>query len=454
MSPMGALINVGQHLYQRHQDGCPKSRGGVRCRCTDGFPKYVAKIGTGSGKNGTQRNLQRTFPTQKQAEAWIAERKRQKREGTLSALDRTLGSYLDEYERELDTGKAKSRSGTPLKPGSLREYRKAIGTLRLEVGDLLARPVDLVTPSDVQIAVDRLATSRAERTVEKVITPLRTIFNRLERLSIIDSSPMSKVVVPKDPPRVEPLQDVDPRAAYVLIQTLPARERAFLGTCLLAGLRPSEVQALRWRDVDFEDGVIHVLRGVSGGTLTTPKTQAGIRRVVLLDSLKGEILAWRQWVEAHREGGWLDQDALVFSREGDPHTPVSVHTVTKRARNSVTSQEWELIKPRSGRHIWVSANVAGGVDLVESMRSTGHTSPKVHLDTYGRQVAGRNDAVREAVGEQFGARLLSHDEAEEEAWVFWHEVLDAENWELVQRAENDGGGYVVQENPEFRAWGR
>ncbi len=447
MSRMGTLINVAEHLYQRHQDSCPKSRGGSRCRCGEGFPRFVVKIGEGSGKHGTQRNQQRTFDTQRQAELWLADRTRQKRQGTLSALDRTIGSYLDEYETDLESGKAKSRGGTPLKPGSVKIYLQSIVTLRKETPDLLSRPIDLVSPIDVQIAIDRLAGSRAERTVEKIITPLRTVFNRLERLGLIDSSPMGKILVPKDPPRSDRLDEVDPRAAYLVIQTLSCRERAFLSICALAGMRPSEAQALRWFDIDMEAGVINVSRGYSGGALTTPKTVSAIRRIVLLDALRSEVEDWRGWVSENRDAAWLDDDALIFAREGDPNTPVTVLTVKQQARRQVSLEDWEIIKPRSGRRIWVSANSAGGVDLVESMRSTGHTSPKVHLDTYGRQVAGQGDFVRSAVGEQFGPRIPSHDAAELEAWELWQEILDDENEQLAASAEVNGGGFTVRENP-------
>jgi integrase len=207
---------------------------------------------------------------------------------------------------------------------------------------------------------------------------------------------MRRIVVPKDPPRSDALNEVDPKAAYATVQTLPPRERALLATCLLAGMRPSEVQALRRCDVDQENGRINVTRGYSGTTLTTPKTAAGIRRVGLLDSLSAEIRIWREWVTEHRDARWLEEEALIFAREGDPHTPVTRLTIAQMAKRHVSLEEWEAIKPRSGRHLWVSANIAGGVDLVESMRSTGHTSPKVHLDTYGRQVAGKSAAVRDA----------------------------------------------------------
>jgi integrase len=407
-------------------------------------------MGTGSGRSGTQRNLQRTFPTLREAEAWLVDRKRQKREGSLSSLDRTLGSYIDEYEEELESGRAKARSGQPLKPGSVREYRKAVGILRAEASDLLARPVDLVTPSEIQAAVDHLSRTRAERTVEKVITPLRTIFNRLERLGIIGSSPMSRIVVPKDAPRIEPLDEVDPRAAYRIVQTLPPRERAFLGACLLAGLRPAEVQALRWSDIDLERSVINVVRNLSAGEFTVPKTEGSIRRAPVAESLADEIRAWKEVVAATQPKEWLGDDSLVFAKQGDPLSPIDVHTITAHARRRVREEDWKIIQPRNCRHIYVSALQAGGVDLVESMRSTGHTSPKVHLDTYARQVAGRSEKTRTAVEEVFGKRLLSHDEAEDEAWQAWHEQLDVENRNLFGAAEAQGGGYTPRTQPRER----
>ena len=62
---------------------------------------------------------------------------------------------------------------------------------------------------------------------------------------------------------------------------------------LYTGLRRGELLALKWEDIDFENHVINVRQAVTYGgnqpKIKTPKTQAGNRKVALLDVLEAEL---------------------------------------------------------------------------------------------------------------------------------------------------------------------
>lgn len=72
--------------------------------------------------------------------------------------------------------------------------------------------------------------------------------------------------------------------------------RAMLATLTFAGLRISELLALRWRDVDLAAGWL---------TVGDSKTDAGRRRVKIRGALRDELLA----VRSRRT---IDQDAYMF----------------------------------------------------------------------------------------------------------------------------------------------
>ena len=60
------------------------------------------------------------------------------------------------------------------------------------------------------------------------------------------------------------------------------RGGTFVLIMLYCGLRPGEVAALTWRDIDYEHNVIHVRRALkSDGSVDLPKTSAGYRDVPL-----------------------------------------------------------------------------------------------------------------------------------------------------------------------------
>src|SRR5215218_496529 len=85
-----------------------------------------------------------------------------------------------------------------------------------------------------------------------------------------------------------------PDEAAELITALTEADRALWATALYSGLRRGELQALRWEDLDFERGLIRVVRGwdrVAGPI--EPKSRAGRRRVPLSASLRKHVVAHR-----------------------------------------------------------------------------------------------------------------------------------------------------------------
>jgi integrase len=82
--------------------------------------------------------------------------------------------------------------------------------------------------------------------------------------------------------------------AAELLDALPDGERALWATAFHAGLRIGELRALRFRDVEFDTGVIHVRAGwddVEGEQAT--KTSAGERMIPMVGRLRAELARHR-----------------------------------------------------------------------------------------------------------------------------------------------------------------
>ncbi len=97
---------------------------------------------------------------------------------------------------------------------------------------------------------------------------------------------------------------------------------------LLYGLRRGEVLGLRWRDVDEDDGELHVrqhIQRVPGELRVGPvKTAAGRRDLPLLDPAI-EVLELRRAAQAADRaelgGAWLDNGLVFTTRTGRPIEP-------------------------------------------------------------------------------------------------------------------------------------
>ena len=117
----------------------------------------------------------------------------------------------------------------------------------------------------------------------------------------------------------------------------------FLRLSTTAGLRPSEVSALRWLDLDLDLDAMTVTIPPDGSIVTAkslpqkyarkaPKSRHS-ERLLALDAATVELLhAHRARAErlAQQLGGRLDPQAYVFARTPDGRTPWRPDTVSKR----------------------------------------------------------------------------------------------------------------------------
>ena len=76
-------------------------------------------------------------------------------------------------------------------------------------------------------------------------------------------------------------------------------DKLYLGLSMYAGLRQGEIVALRWEDVDFDLGFIHVRRAIqyaakNVGTIKPPKTDNGVRDIPMMGQLRAILEALRK----------------------------------------------------------------------------------------------------------------------------------------------------------------
>jgi integrase len=172
---------------------------------------------------------------------------------------------------------------------------------------------------------------------------------------------------------------------------------------LFAGLRVSEVLALRWQDFDFDRKTVTVRMALeettAGGIVfKPPKTAAGVREVSLPDIVVETMHAVRRQQLEQRLALGLGRptgDVLVFSRfNGAPQSPHGL------------SKEWGIVAEGIGlgeitfhalRHSHVSQLVAAGIDVVKISKRLGHTSPTITLGVYAHLFAQRDDRSADAI---------------------------------------------------------
>jgi integrase len=365
-------------IVARHGRHCPASAGEA-CDCR---PAYQAQVYS----PGDRKTIRKTFRTLAAARAWRASSKSALQFGALRAPTRTrLAEAAEGWLLAAKAGVVRTRSGETYKPSALRAYEQvlrarvlpALGQLRLSE----------LSRTALQELVDQLiAEGLSPSSIRNTILPLRAIYRRALSRSEVLQNPTVGLSLPSSRERRERI--ARPAEARALIEALPKRDRALFATALYGGLRRGELQALRWQDVDFHEGVIHIERSWDERVgPVAPKSRAGRRRVPLSGPLRAYLAAHRLLV-ARRA------DELVFGQRGGARA-FCPEALVRRARKAWQEAKLSPIGLHECRHTYAAFMIAAGVNAKALSTYMGHSSITVTLDRYGHLMPG---SEREAAG--------------------------------------------------------
>jgi integrase len=172
--------------------------------------------------------------------------------------------------------------------------------LRLHVVPTLGtRPLQQITPTEIDALYTKLETRLSPRTVHHIHTVFGACLNAAVRKGLLISNPVK---------RAEPPSPGDSDAGQVLEQDqLAALFTGFRGlalypivaTAAFTGARRNEILALRWPDLDTSNKTLMIRRSLEetkahGVAFKEPKTSRGTRTIAIDDSLVELLSAERE----------------------------------------------------------------------------------------------------------------------------------------------------------------
>ena len=170
-----------------------------------------------------------------------------------------------------------------------------------------------------------------------------------------------------------------------------------------AGLRPGEMLALRWNDMDLEAGTLRINRALSDSEFAAPKTPRSRRKIELSDTARVALRAHRegQLEERMKKGGLWQDHGLVFpSTVGTPlsHRNVvrSFKALLKHADLPVGTRLYDL------RHTCATLLLNSNVHPKYVQELLGHASIAQTLDTYSHVLKGMDGGIGGAMDEALG----------------------------------------------------
>lgn len=229
-----------------------------------------------------------------------------------------------------------------------------------------AKPLEAITPDDIQAALVAAEDQAGSRQAQLVYTLLHAVFRRAVRSKHLRENPVEAV----DKPDHETQQGRAIEGAnWQRLAPIISGDVAF-ALMAFGGLRRGETLALRRADVDFSAGVLHVCRQRVrvGGQLVTapPKSAAGIRDVPISPELE-PILR-----EAVR---FLLPNALIV--------PIAPETLAHKWRDA--QRKAGITSPyrlHDLRHTYATRLVLAGVNIRVLQYAIGHADYQLTMKTY------------------------------------------------------------------------
>lgn len=148
---------------------------------------------------------------------------------------------------------------------------------------------------------------------------------------------------------------------------------------LMLGLRLGEVLALRWEDINFDEGWVFVRRSVyvqrSRFVFTSPKTQSSIRTIPLPKVLIKELKA----IKIHTKS-----EFVVCDKQGKPVIPRTYQYAFASLQKKAGIKNIKGF--HSLRHTFATNALQAGMDIKSIADIMGHKNPMITMTRYAHSM--------------------------------------------------------------------
>lgn len=302
---------------------------------------------------------------------YFPESPRAKKPSKQSALmEEMLQKQLELYEKQVANGK--------MSPATFRGYAKSIMGERMR--EWHGHKLTEVTPSALREWIsDMDCTSKA---IRNMLIPLRSVMEDALNDGLIESNPFDRIAL------VKLIRQTSKASDYVIRPFTQAEREAILGACrpdeqptfqfwFNTGLRPGELQALDWKNIDWEKATARIVQNQVAGVIKAPKTAAGIREVDLNTDAMDALRIQRSISQLKGDRVWLNPSTL------EPWATDA----------QVRKNAWLPIMKRSGisyrnpyqiRHTYASTLLTAGANPWYVAQQLGHEDVEMVFRTYGK----------------------------------------------------------------------
>ena len=368
---------------------------GTKRKRSEGVWELRAYVGR-DPVTGNPKQVSKTFNgSAREADEALRDLIEQQVPGRSDGAGATVGQLLDAWLSECER--------MDLSPTTLRVYRTQIEhTVRPALGSIKVQRLGAKDLDDLYRAMKEKGSS--PKTVRNHHALLSAALHQAVRWGWVRRNVAEMAKPPRVTQRVVRPPSVDAvRQIVVAAEERDPRLAPLVMMAALTGMRRGELCALRWSDLDLDEGQIEVARSVVlvPGGLGEKTTKTNRTRRVALDEVGLSVLRTHrarveEWARLADEE--LRPDAFIFSPYVDGSLPFRPDNVTNffiRVRDELKLPDVRL---HDLRHFTATQLIGAGVDVRTVAGRLGHTDPSMTLRVYSHALEERDRAAAAVMG--------------------------------------------------------
>jgi integrase len=340
------------------------------------------------------RRLTKYGKSQKECRVWIKEMLTKIGNGlTFQGTQVNLSEFIETW---LD-GKELSR-----RPHTVSAYRALVRQHILpHLGGMHLQDIQ---PAHLkQLYLFKKEEGRGARTVQVIHMVMHAVLKQAVKEGILGRNPADAV----DRPKVEVTERkilTEEQAQHLIIATTGTRYGTLIYLALMTGMREGELLGLKWSDVDWTKGQLHVQRQlqvmkVDGSVMVPPKTKAGRRHIKLGQGTLERLALHRKQQELQKEergARWEENDLIFPNTLGKPMSSRNMYDDYKclLSENGLPDINFHAL-----RHTSLSFLLDMGTPVNTVQQRAGHSKASVTTDTYGHSLGHSEIEAAERIEE-------------------------------------------------------
>lgn len=230
----------------------------------------------------------------------------------------------------------------------------------------------------------------APSTKAKIRNLMRVLFNHAVRYEWLEQGRNPILLVRQSAKRQKIPECLEPEELRALLSQLNWRFRVMVFLDAATGLRRSELLALKWEDIDFDNQQINVRRSIYRNVVGNCKTEASRKPIPMDPVLASELWMWKQNSPYREHNDWVFASPRAQGRY--PYWPdILLSRIIRPAAMRAGIRKhigWHMF-----RHSFSTMLIANGENVKVAQELMRHANCRCTLEIYSQ---ARFQAKREA----------------------------------------------------------